>query len=182
MWDVSLSPPPLLRLLRKAPWLKRPSNGAPEMKADRADWLACQDLLAFPALSLFFWFWPGTMSPGHGHGDESVAPSFLEASANNVDSSAKWGPASKAFPGCCTVCCRRALVLTGCQSYARWLYTAKGPSADLSHFGKLLEDSVQWRWARPDCRGRYTGSDGTVRLSLSWMLCSACCDLSRLDG
>lgn len=54
---------------------------------------------------------------------------------------------SKAFPGPCTVCnmyvavgCCRALMPPGCQSYAR--YTSPWASADLSHFGKLLEDSV----------------------------------------
>lgn len=77
--------------------LKRPSNGAPEMKADRVSrGLACQDLLA-----CFFFFCQalsgqGTMSLGRG--DERVAPVFLEASANNVDSCAGGELRARHFP------------------------------------------------------------------------------------
>lgn len=70
--------------------LKRPSNGTAEMKADRVERAClsrCQDLL------------PGTMSLGHGGG--SMAPVFLEASANDVDSCAGGEVVSKAFPAVC---------------------------------------------------------------------------------
>jgi hypothetical protein len=62
--------------------LKRPSNGAPEMRADRVE-RACLSpchpvKICWPLQHLL----PGTMSLGRG--GESVAPVFLEASANNV--------------------------------------------------------------------------------------------------
>lgn len=62
--------------------VKRPSNGAAEMKADRVPkGLACHPVKICWASQQF---WTGTMSLGHG--GESVAPVFLEASANIVDS------------------------------------------------------------------------------------------------
>lgn len=65
---------------------KRPSNGDPEMKADRVPGgLACQDLLAFFFFSALY---SGQARCHSGAARKSVAPVFLEASANNVDSCA----------------------------------------------------------------------------------------------
>lgn len=158
--------------------LKRRSNGAAEMKADRVERACLSRSVGF--ILLFSTLRPGTMSLGRG--DESVAPVFLEASANNGDSCAGGDPVSKASPGCAQYaaagCCTIPRYIAGCQSYAR--YTTRGESADLSHFGKLLEDSVQWR--RPGegcegCEGKIYRFSWTARLSLSQMLCSGCCDL-----
>lgn len=90
--------------------LKRRSNGAAEMKADRVERACLSRSVGF--ILLFSTLRPGTMSLGRG--DESVAPVFLEASANNGDSCAGGDPVSKASPGCaqyaaagcCTIHCR----------------------------------------------------------------------------
>lgn len=131
---------------------KRPSNGAPQMRADGVLKGAC---LSRPVgfLCLFSHTFSGQATMSLGRGGESVAPVFLEASANNqtiVDSCAggvgSW--VSKAFPSRVRYvrCCRLLQGPGCCQSYAR--HTSHGASADLSHFGKLLEGSVQWRSAR----------------------------------
>lgn len=160
--------------------LKRPSNGDPEMKADRVSGgLACQDLLAFFLFSTLFW--SGTMSLGRGEEERGAGVSRSECEQCGLVR--RWGPVSKAFPGrvqyviYVAVGCCRAQMPTGCQSYAR--YTSHGASADLSHFGKLLEDSVPdgdgrgWP-AREDIHSSLLDLMRPPSLNLSRMLCSVC--------
>lgn len=82
--------------------LKRPSNGDPEMKADRV----CRAGLPVKICWLFFLFstlfWSGTMSLGRGEEERGAGVSRSECEQCGLVRG--WGPVSKAIPGLCTVC------------------------------------------------------------------------------
>lgn len=135
---------------------KLPSNGVPEMKADRVlKGLACQDLLAF--------YFPTLCLARHhvtrpGRRERGAGVSRSECEQCGLVRGGELGEQGISRP--CTVCRSRLL---SAAAGPRCLPAAKvtpdtpamGASADLSHFGKLLEDMLQWRSARLDCRGIY---------------------------